>query len=99
MAERTLRITQTRSVIGRTQDQRATVRSLGLKRIRHTVEQPDRPEIRGMLRKVPHLVSWEVADAAEEETVVEAEATDAPEGTVEAEAAGGAEETTQEEVV
>jgi large subunit ribosomal protein L15 len=33
-----------------------TVRSLGLKRIRHTVVQPDRPEIRGMLRKVPHLV-------------------------------------------
>jgi large subunit ribosomal protein L30 len=64
MAEKRLRITQTRSVIGRTQDQRATVRSLGLKRIRHTVEQPDRPEIRGMLRKVPHLVEWvEVEDA------------------------------------
>jgi large subunit ribosomal protein L30 len=64
MAEKLLRITQTRSVIGRTQDQRATVRSLGLKRIRHTVEQPDRPEIRGMLRKVPHLVAWvEVEDA------------------------------------
>jgi large subunit ribosomal protein L30 len=62
-----LRITQTRSVIGRTRDQRATVRSLGLKRIRHTVVQPDRPEIRGMLRKVPHLVEFEVvpADAAE----------------------------------
>ncbi|MFT4745354.1 MAG: large subunit ribosomal protein L30 [Nitriliruptoraceae bacterium] len=55
-----LRITQVNSVIGRTQDQRDTVRSLGLKRIRHTVEQPDRPEIRGMLRKVPHLVTFEV---------------------------------------
>ena len=54
-----LRITQTRSLIGRTADQRATVASLGLKRIRHTVVQPDRPEIRGMLRKVPHLVSFE----------------------------------------
>jgi large subunit ribosomal protein L30 len=54
-----LRITQVRSTIGRTQDQRDTVRSLGLKRIRHTVEQPDRPEIRGMLRKIPHLVSFE----------------------------------------
>jgi large subunit ribosomal protein L30 len=53
MADRQLRITQIRSVIGRTQDQRDTVRSLGLKRIRHTVVQPDRPEIRGMLRKVP----------------------------------------------
>jgi large subunit ribosomal protein L30 len=38
------------------------VRSLGLKRIRHTVEQPDRPEIRGMLRKVPHLVDFEEVD-------------------------------------
>lgn len=58
-----LKITQVRSTIGRPQDQRDTVRSLGLKRIRHTVEQPDRPEIRGMLRKVPHLVNWEEVDA------------------------------------
>lgn len=57
--ERELRITQVRSLIGRPADQRATVRSLGLRRIRHTVVQPDRPEIRGMLRKVPHLVEWE----------------------------------------
>ena len=60
-----LRITQVRSTIGRTQDQRDTVRSLGLKRIRHTVVQPDRPEIRGMLNKVPHLVSFEVVDGDE----------------------------------
>jgi large subunit ribosomal protein L30 len=60
MAEQQLRITQTRSLIGRPQDQRDTVRSLGLKRIRHTVVQPDRPEIRGMLNKVPHLVEWEI---------------------------------------
>jgi large subunit ribosomal protein L30 len=66
MADKTLRITQVRSTIGRTQDQRATVRSLGLKRIRHTVEQPDRPEIRGMLNKVPHLVEWELVDGGEE---------------------------------
>ncbi|MFU8842060.1 MAG: 50S ribosomal protein L30 [Nitriliruptoraceae bacterium] len=59
-----LRITQTRSLIGRPADQRATVASLGLKRIRHTVVQPDRPEIRGMLRKVPHLVTFEEIDAA-----------------------------------
>ena len=57
--EKQLTITQIRSLIGRPQDQRATVRSLGLKRIRHTVTQPDRPEIRGMLRKVPHLVTFE----------------------------------------
>lgn len=64
-AETQLQITQVRSVIGRTQDQRATVRSLGLKRIRHTVTQPDRPEIRGMLNKVSHLVEWQVVDATE----------------------------------
>ena len=56
MAESTLRITQVRSLIGSKQDQRATVKSLGLKRIRHTVTQPDRPEIRGMIAKVSHLV-------------------------------------------
>ena len=56
MAEGTLRITQVRSLIGSQRDQRATVRSLGLKRIRHTVTQPDRPEIRGMIAKVSHLV-------------------------------------------
>ena len=65
----TLRITQVRSTIGRTQDQRNTVRSLGLKRIRHTVDQPDRPEIRGMLNRVSHLVSWEsIDDAADSES-------------------------------
>ena len=63
----TLRITQVRSTIGRTKDQRDTVRSLGLKRIRHTVTQPDRPEIRGMLNKVPHLVTWEPVDGDQTE--------------------------------
>ncbi len=58
--EATLRITQIRSLIGSQDDQRATVRSLGLRRIRHTVTQPDRPEIRGMIAKVSHLV--EVAE-------------------------------------
>jgi large subunit ribosomal protein L30 len=56
-----LRITQVRSLIGCKADQRATVRSLGLRRIRHTVTQPDRPEIRGMVAKVSHLVSVEEA--------------------------------------
>ena len=64
-----LRITQTRSLIGRPANQRATVASLGLKRIRHTVVQPDRPEIRGMLRKVPHLVTFEEIDADSTEEV------------------------------
>jgi DNA-binding protein HU-beta len=62
-----LRITQVGSPIGRTQDQRATVRSLGLRRVRHTVLQPDRPEIRGMIQKVAHLVTFEEISAAEAE--------------------------------
>ena len=56
MADDTVRITQVRSLIGSRDDQRRTVRALGLRRIRHTVTQPDRPEIRGMLAKVAHLV-------------------------------------------
>jgi len=55
----TLKITQVRSVIGTPADQRATVRALGLKRIRHTVEQADTPVIRGMIFKVKHLVEVE----------------------------------------
>lgn len=56
MAEGSLEITQVRSLIGSREDQRRTVQALGLRRIRHTVSQPDRPEIRGMLAKVAHLV-------------------------------------------
>ncbi len=51
-----LEITQIRSTNGRKQGQRRTLRALGLRRIRHSVTQPDRPEIRGMLAKVAHLV-------------------------------------------
>lgn len=58
----TLRITQVRSTIGRTQDQRAMVRTLGLKRIHQTVTRPDKPEVRGILNKIPHLVEWELVD-------------------------------------
>lgn len=62
-----LRVTQTRSVIDRPEDQKDTVRRLGLRRIRHTVVKEDRPDIRGMLAKVRHLVSVEeVAEGAEE---------------------------------
>ncbi len=54
-----LRITQKKSIIGGTQRQRATVRTLGLRKIRHSVEQNDTPQIRGMLAKVAHLVTVE----------------------------------------
>ena len=57
-----LRITQTRSVIDRPKDQKATVRALGLHRIRDSVVKDDRPEIRGMVRKVSHLVTVEEVD-------------------------------------
>ena len=52
-------ITLVRSQIGYPRDQRATVRSLGLKRIRETVELVDTPAIRGMVHKVRHLVRIE----------------------------------------
>jgi large subunit ribosomal protein L30 len=54
-----LRITQVRSVIGRPGDQKDTVRRLGLHRMHDTVLKEDRPEIRGMVAKVRHLVSVE----------------------------------------
>jgi large subunit ribosomal protein L30 len=58
-----LKVTQVRSVIHRPKDQKDTVRRLGLHRIRDSVIKDDRPEIRGMIAKVGHLVSVEeVAD-------------------------------------
>jgi large subunit ribosomal protein L30 len=54
-----LKVTQTRSAIGRQQNQRETLRSLGLKRINDAVVKEDRPEIRGMIRTVTHLVRVE----------------------------------------
>ncbi|MDQ0232969.1 50S ribosomal protein L30 [Metabacillus malikii] len=52
-----LEITLTRSVIGRPEDQRVTVRTLGLKKLHQTVVQDDNPAIRGMINKVAHLVT------------------------------------------
>ena len=54
-----LRVTQVRSVIHRPKDQKATVRRLGLHRLGETVVKDDRPEIRGMIAKVRHLVKVE----------------------------------------
>ena len=51
-----LQVTQTKSGIGRKQNQRDTLRSLGLKRIGDVVVVEDRPEIRGMAKSIPHLV-------------------------------------------
>ncbi|KRE61082.1 MULTISPECIES: 50S ribosomal protein L30 [Intrasporangiaceae] len=54
-----LKVTQTRSGIGGKQNQRDTLRSLGLKRIGDVVVKEDRPEIRGMVNTVTHLVAVE----------------------------------------
>jgi large subunit ribosomal protein L30 len=60
-----LKVTQVRSVINRPKDQKSTVRRLGLHRINDTVVKVDRPEIRGMIAKVRHLVKVEEVDAGE----------------------------------
>jgi large subunit ribosomal protein L30 len=57
--ELSLVVTQTRSAIGTKPKHRGTLRALGLRGIGQTNELPDRPEIRGMLARVPHLVSIE----------------------------------------
>ena len=54
-----LRVTLIRSTIGRPQDQEATVRTMGLRRLHQTVELPDTPAVRGMIKKVRHLVEVE----------------------------------------
>ncbi len=51
-----LRITLVKSPIGYERDQGATVKALGLRRIRHAVEKEDTPSVRGMVHKVRHLV-------------------------------------------
>jgi large subunit ribosomal protein L30 len=54
-----IKIRLTRSTIGTLPKQRATVRSLGLRKIGSTVEQEDTPSIKGMIRIVAHLVTME----------------------------------------
>jgi large subunit ribosomal protein L30 len=60
MAEtKTIKITQTGSPIRRTKDQRATLVGLGLNKLHRTVELEDTPSVRGMIRKVHHMVRVE----------------------------------------
>ena len=59
-----LKVTLKKGLVGRPGDQRGTVRALGLKRIGHTVVKEDRPEIRGMIFKVKHLVEVEEISSA-----------------------------------
>ena len=57
-----LKVTQLKSEIGGLRNQRETLRTLGLKRIGDVVVKEDRPEIRGMVRTVRHLVAVEEVD-------------------------------------
>jgi len=56
---KTIRVTLVRSPIGYPQDQKATVKALGLRRMHQTVEQVDNPAVRGMINKIIHLVQVE----------------------------------------
>jgi large subunit ribosomal protein L30 len=64
MSEPTITVTQTRSSIGTKPKHRGTLRALGLGKVGSTNTLPDRPEIRGMIARVPHLV--DVTDATAE---------------------------------
>ncbi len=57
--EKTIRAKWIKSAIGRTKDQKKTIRSLGFRRLHQTVTLPDRPEIRGMVNRVIHLLEVE----------------------------------------
>ena len=64
-----LKITLTRSLIGRPEDQRATVKALGLKKTNSFVVKEDTPVIRGMIRKVEHLICVETEIESESNAV------------------------------
>jgi large subunit ribosomal protein L30 len=55
----TIKVTQTKSSIGRLPKHKATLRGLGLRRINHTVELEDTPCVRGMINKVHYMVKVE----------------------------------------
>ena len=55
----TLRVKYVKSMIGRPKDQKATIRALGFRKLQQTVEHEDNPAMRGMIRKVNHLVKVE----------------------------------------
>ncbi len=59
MADKTLIVRQTKSAIGSKPKHRGTLRALGLGRIGAVHQLPDRPEIRGMIARVPHLIEVE----------------------------------------
>jgi large subunit ribosomal protein L30 len=58
-SENKIKVTQTRSLIGQKPMHRKTIKALGLKRIGHSREFENTPQIRGMINAVRHMVSWE----------------------------------------
>ena len=54
--DKTIRVKWIKSAIGRIEDQKKTIRALGFKRLQQTLTLPDRPEIRGMINRVIHLL-------------------------------------------
>ena len=59
MADKTIRVTLVKSIIGCKKAHRATVRGMGLRRMNQTVEVADTPQMRGMIRTVNYLVRFE----------------------------------------
>ncbi|AAV82730.1 50S ribosomal protein L30 [Idiomarina loihiensis] len=59
MAKKTIKVTQTRSSIGRLPKHKATLRGLGLRRIGHTVELEDTAAVRGMVNRVNYMIKVE----------------------------------------
>ena len=59
MADKKIKVTLVRSVIGTKQDHRATVRGLGLRKLNSSAMLEDTPAVRGMIRKIAYLVKCE----------------------------------------
>ena len=59
MAEKKIKVTLVKSVIGTKESHRATVRGLGLRRLNSSSELEDTPAVRGMINKVSYLLKWE----------------------------------------
>ena len=71
MSENTITVTQVKSGLHAKPKTRGTLRALGLGRIGKTNTLPDRPEIRGMIARVPHLISVEESTVSESTTSTE----------------------------
>lgn len=71
-----LRITQVGSAIGRNFDQKGTLKALGIRKVNQTVIKEDTPQIRGMIRKISHLLTVEEIEEPEKKTESKKEASE-----------------------